>query len=327
MATTVFLEVEPEDTEMVQKQYPDCLVITDNVHADGVLEQCHEAEVLSCFIYSNIGTAELDAMPNLKLILTRSVGFDHIGLGACSARDITVCNVPDYGSHVIAEHVFALLLSRMRNITEADARVEEGVFNYQGLRGMALRGKTIGIIGTGRIGRRAAQIAHGFSMRILAVDKCRTLELVDLLGVEYVLLEEALAQSDILTLHVPAIPETEHLINAERIAQMKKGMILVNTARGSLIDSAALLDALNDQTIAYALLDVLEHEENFEKNRALIEHPHVTSTPHIGFYADDSMQNMYDDCFASIEQWRAGGAPDHTVHAPKIVCDLPGISG
>lgn len=325
MPSIVFLEVDKEDVTQVKAAFPGSLILSAPLSDADVLEQCKDAEVLSCFIYSKVTKDVLQRMANLKLIVTRSVGFDHIDLPACQERGTIVCNVPDYGSYVIAEHVFALLLSTMRRIGEGDKRVEGGTFDYHGLRGMTLRGKTIGIVGTGKIGRRVAQVAHGFGMKLIAFDRCRTLELVDLLGVEYVALEDLYAKSDIITLHMPGIPEAEHMINEKAIAQMKDGVILVNTARGSLIDSPALLQGVKSGKIRYALLDVLEHEKNFSENKELIDQPNVVTTPHIAFYSDESIKSMFVDCFESIEQWKAGKTPEHTVKPPTKVCDLPGM--
>lgn len=322
----LFLEVDPEDAPLVQESFPRATVLAGTLVGEKLVAACGKVEIVSCFINTAFTRDVILQMPALKLLCTRSVGFDHIDVDACRERKITVCNVPDYGSHVIAEHVFALLLSTLRHIPEGQKKVQSGVFDYHGLRGMAMRGKTIGVIGTGKIGRRVAQIARGFGMTILAVDQCRTLDLIDLLGVRYVTLEELLRESDIVTLHVPETPETRHMMNDKTLAQMKSSAVLVNTARGSLIDSHALLDALKRKKIAYALLDVLEHEQNFEENKELISHPKVVTTPHIAFYADDSMRNMYLDSFRSIEQWLAGEEPEHVVRQWKKVCDLPGVT-
>lgn len=323
MTKIVFLQVDSEDQAVVHEHFPDADVF-EGV-PDDLISACKDAEIISTFIGIHWDSNTLSQLPNLTLLSTRSVGFNHIDLEYCSEHGITVCNVPDYGSHVIAEHVFALLLSTLRHIHEADVKVESGEFDYHGLRGVSLRGKTIGIVGTGKIGRKAAQIAHGFGMRILAVDKCRTVELEDLLGVQYVELSEMLRESDIITLHVPALPETTHMINAEAFGQMKDGVCLVNTARGELIDSAALLQALNSGKVRHALLDVLEHEHNFEENKELITHPSVVTTPHIAFYAEESMRNMYEDAFESIAQFMRSEIPDHIVRRPTVVCDLPGV--
>ncbi|MDD4319332.1 MAG: NAD(P)-dependent oxidoreductase [Candidatus Peribacteraceae bacterium] len=322
---TVFLDVDPMDAPLVRERFP-AAAVHPHLPEDETAAACRDATIVSGFITTPFKKSLLEKLPKLKLLLTRSVGYDHIDLDACKERGILVCNVPDYGSHVIAEHVFALLLSTLRHITEGAKRVAGGVFDYHGLRGIALRNKTIGIVGTGKIGRRVAQIAHGFGMKILASDHCRTLELADLLGVQYVPVEGLFAASDIITLHMPATEETEHFIDAKAFARMKDGVTLVNTARGSLIDSNALLQALESGKVGNALLDVLEHEQNFEENRTLLTHPRVVATPHVGFYADDSMRNMYLDSFQSIDQWAQGNAPEHVVHDWRIVCDLPKIS-
>lgn len=322
--TIVFLDVDPEDEALVRGRFPQAGVYGHLSDAD-IVRHCSEARIISLFITTKFSKELIGKLPALKLLCTRSVGYDHIDLDACKERGIIVCNVPDYGSHVIAEHVFALLLSTLRHVPEGDRRVEGGTFDYRGLRGITLRGKTMGILGTGRIGRRVAQIAHGFGMKILAVDQCRSLELVDLLGVAYVSFDELLAQSDIVSLHMPATEETHHIINEKAFAAMKQGVILVNTARGSLIDSKALLRAVQSGRVGYALLDVLEHEHNFEENKELIAESRVITTPHIAFYADESMRNMYLDAFQSIEQWERGQAPWHLIHDWRVVCDLPKI--
>ncbi|MEK7591392.1 MAG: NAD(P)-dependent oxidoreductase [Patescibacteria group bacterium] len=320
----LFLDVEQTDRALVSKHFPHATFADANLQNEKLFERCKDAEIISAFITTPFPRPVIEKLSNLKLLCTRSVGYDHIDIDACRGKGITVCNVPDYGSHVIAEHVFALLLSTLRHIREGEERMESGTFDYRGLRGMALKGKTLGILGTGKIGRRAARIAWGFEMRILATDQCRTMELEKELGVHYVSFEELLKQSDILTLHIPATRETEHLLNASAFAQMKDGVVLVNTARGSLIDSGALLRALDSGKIAYAMLDVLEHEQNFQENETLIRHPKVVTTPHIAFYADDSMRSMYLDSIQSIEQWIAGNVPEHVVRPLNVICDLPG---
>lgn len=323
--TIVFLDVEETDRALVREHFPDTVFADAGLRDAALVNACKDASVISTFITTPFPRQVIKQLPALKLLCTRSVGYDHIDLDACKEREITVCNVPDYGSHVIAEHVFALLLSTLRHIGEGKERVARGTFDYHGLRGMALKDKTIGILGTGKIGRAAARIAHGFGMRILATDQCRTLELERDLGVRYVPFEELLHESDILTLHVPATPETEHLLNDAVFKKMKDGVVLVNTARGSLIDSQALLQALNSGKVAHALLDVLEHEQNFGENKALIKHKNVVATPHIAFYADDSMQSMFNDTFQSIRQWMDGKQPEHMVRPVEKVCDLPSV--
>lgn len=326
MSMPLFLEVDPADEADIRARFPSADLRSDAPEGKALIEACKDRSAVCCFIYSKFTADVIAALPSLKLLCTRSVGFNHIDLDACRARGIDVCNVPDYGSHVIAEHAFALLLSALRHITEAGSKVREGNFDYHGLRGMALMGKTIGIVGTGKIGVNTAKIAHGFGMRILAVDKCRVLELEKTYGVRYVELETLLAESDVISLHVPALPETVHMINDATIAHMKRGVIIINTARGELVDSAALLKGLKSGIVARALLDVLEHERDFRWNKELIEHPGVIVTPHIAFYADDSMHRMYLDSFQSIDEWLAGKPLTHRIAVPTVVCDLPGVS-
>ncbi len=324
MSSVVFLDLEEQDRILVRAQLPDAVFLSCR-KAEDIILQCADAEAISTFITTPFPRDVLSKLPKLRLLSTRSVGYDHIDADTCKERGILLCNVPDYGSHVIAEHVFALLLSTLRHIREGEDRVESGTFDYHGLRGISMKGKTIGILGTGKIGRRVARIAHGFDMTILATDQCRTLELESLYGVRYVALPELLASSDILTLHIPALPGTEHFLDSKAFASMKDGSVLVNTARGSLIDSKALLSALDSGKVSHALLDVLEHEQNFEENKKLIRHPRVVATPHIAFYADDSMKNMCTDSVQSILQWKSGKKPDHVVHPLNVVCDLPPV--
>lgn len=325
MPRITFLEVDEEDTAAVLNKFPDAATHAGIPDEEQIIDACKDAEAVSCFVNSRFSKKVIGALPALKLIVTRSVGYDHIDIGACRERGITVCNVPDYGSHVIAEHVFALLLGTLRHVSEGDRKVKGGTFDYHGLRGMALRGKTMGIVGTGKIGRRVAEIANGFSMEILASDQCRTLDLPDRLRLQYVSLPDLLHASDIISLHVPETPETHHMIDASAFASMKKGVVLVNTARGGLIDSAALLAALEEGKVQYALLDVLEHELNFAENKALLSHPRVVATPHIAFYADDSMRNMYLEALKSIDEWLTGSTPEHIIHPLNVVCDMPAI--
>jgi D-lactate dehydrogenase len=317
-----FLDVDKDDRALIAERYPSARTLGVPSESE-IAASCSDSEAVVTFITVPFPRSLIEKLPRLKLLCTRSVGFDHIDIDACRERGIVVCNVPDYGSHVIAEHVFALLLSTLRHVREGDERVEGGTFDYHGLRGVTLRGKTLGIIGTGKIGRMVAQIAHGFSMKILATDHCRTLELEELLDVQYVPLDELLAKSDIITIHVPAIPETDHMISSAAFKQMKDGAILVNTARGSVIDSPALVKAIKSGKVRYALLDVLEHEKNFTENKELIAFPNVVSTPHIAFYTDESMHNMYFDAFDSIDQWKRKETPEHTVKPPQVVCDMP----
>ncbi len=321
MSTGVFLDVEEQDKALVLSRYPGTTFAEAGLVGDALVAACGGTEVICTFITTTFDRHTIECMPSLRLLCTRSVGYDHIDLAACAERGIVVCNVPDYGSHVIAEHTFALLLSHIRHVQEASTRVRGGSFDYRGLRGVALKGKTIGILGTGKIGRHAAEIAKGFGMKIIATDQYPVSSLEETIGLKYVSLERLLEESDIISIHVPATPETTHMLGDAAFERMKQGVIIVNTARGAIVDQRALLRALDGGTVAAALLDVVEHEQQLGESAQLLRHPKVTATPHIAFYADDSVRVMYEDAFTSIDEWRAGKTPTHAVRtspAPAI---------
>jgi len=300
-----FLEVEEEDSKKIKKAFPKAEIIPKLLTEDEIIEKCAKTEILCVFIYSKITKKVIESLPNLKLIVTRSVGYDHIDLKAAKERKVEVVNVPDYGSHVIAEHVFALLLSGIRRISEGEARIEkENRFEFQGLRGVGLKGKTIGIIGVGKIGRNVARMASlGFLMDVIAYDPEPDEDLARENHFQYVELEEIWKKADIISLHCPLLPATKHLIDKKAIKKMKKGVVLINTSRGGVVKTADLIDGLKSEKISHAVLDVLEHEKNIKNNDILLKMPNVIITPHVAFYADDSMNKMYEDSFASISRF------------------------
>jgi len=220
----------------------------------------NDTEILSSFIYSKLSSEILLQLPNLKLITTRSTGFDHIDLAVCQNKNITVCNVPFYGENTVAEHAFALILTLSRNIHKAYLRTTRGDYTIEGLKGFDLRGKTLGVIGAGHIGLHLIKMGRGFDMKVLAYDNNRDDWQADVLGFKYVGLEELLRNSDIISLHVPDNQATHHLINKSNIGQIKKGAILINTARGGVIETGALIEALDKKILVGAGLDVLEGE-------------------------------------------------------------------
>ncbi len=234
------------------------------------LSPYQDSEAISVFIYSRVDRAILDKFPQLKLVATRSTGFDHIDLAACRERGVLVCNVPAYGENTVAEHTFALILSLSRHIHKSYVRVAQGNFSREGLVGFDLKGRTLGVIGAGRIGMHVIKIARGFGMNVLAADARQDHFLAELLNFRYVPVEELLAQSDIISLHLPYSTATHHFLNAERLRMARKGALLINTARGGLVDTAALLQALDDGTLAGAGLDVLEGEQYMEKEQELL---------------------------------------------------------
>jgi D-lactate dehydrogenase len=285
-----------------------------------------QAEVLCTFIESPIGEAEMSRFPALKLIATRSTGFDHIDLAAAKARSIAVANVPFYGENTVAEFAFALILALSRRIIDADERVRDGVFSPAGLRGFDLAGKTLGIVGTGHIGAHIIRMAAGFGMKVIGFDAFPNAELAEKLGFTYLPLEELLAAADIVTIHVPYNKDTHHLINKENIGSLKKGSYLINTARGAVVETEALIGALKDGSIAGAGLDVLEEEGDMAdemalltaphpkedelkivlENHYLINHPRVIVTPHTAFNTIEAVERILDTTIGNIKSFDSG---------------------
>ncbi len=303
----VFLEVEPEDMQILQKEFPEAQIESEPLSEDKIIQKYADAEIMCVFIYSQLTSNVIENLPNLKLIVTRSVGYDHIDLEAAEKKNVVVCNVPNYGAHVIAEHVFALLLSSVRCIKEGDERVEKCFFDFHGLRGVSLKGKTLGIIGAGKIGQNVARIASlGFLMDVIVSDAHPDEDIAREYHFQYVSLEQVWERSDFITLHVPLIPSTKHMINSETIAKMKNGVVIINTARGGIIDTKALIAGITSEKISHVALDVLEHEQNIQEDKELISLPQVITTPHIAFYADDSMKKMYEEAFVSLHQFLEG---------------------
>ncbi len=235
-----------------------------------------DVNIVSVFIYSKISKDILKKLPKLKLIATRSTGFDHIDLNECSNRKIAVCNVPYYGENTVAEHTFALILSLSRHIHKSYVRTLRDDFSIDGLTGFDLKGKTIGIIGGGHIGLHVARMAKGFGMKVIVYDTSRQSFLAEVIGFDYVSLDGLLRESDIISLHVPYNKHTHHLINRNNIRRIKKGAILINTARGGVVDTNALLFALENKILAGAGLDVIEGEELIKEEHQLL---HKTSNP------------------------------------------------
>jgi len=238
-----------------------------------------DADVISTFIYSDLGGRVLSQFNALKFIATRSTGFDHIDLDLCGERGIKVSNVPTYGDNTVAEHVFALLLAISHNMIEAVDRTRKGDFSQRGLQGFDLDGRTMGIVGTGNIGRHAIRIAKGFGMDVLAYDIAPDEAFAAEIGFDYVPLEELLRRSDVVSLHVPANPSTRHMISEEQFAAMKHGAVLINTARGPIVNVRALLRALSDGRVAAAGLDVLPEEPTIREEAELLR-SFFTERPH-----------------------------------------------
>lgn len=276
------------------------------------IKKFKDAEVISCFINSHLPKQVLQQLPNLKLVATRSTGLDHIDLEEAKKRKITVLNVPTYGENTVAEHAFALILTLSRNIHHSYLRTLHNDFSIDGLMGFDLCGKTIGVIGCGKIGSHLIRIAKGFEMKVIAYDPYQNKKLAKELGFTYVTLKQLLKESDIISLHVPLCQDTKHLINRKNIKTIKPGALLINTARGGLVETNALIKALDKGILKGAGLDVLEEEQiimedkhllrhntqdytrfkSIIKNHKLLKRPNVIFTPHIAFFSQEAVDRI-----------------------------------
>ncbi|MGB9763471.1 MAG: NAD(P)-dependent oxidoreductase [Minisyncoccia bacterium] len=329
MKKIAFLEITEWDKDYL-KNFSDfsskCDFFEEEISLNNV-NKFSQYEIISIFINSKINKEILDNLSNLKLIVTRSTGFDHIDIEECKKRNILVCNVPEYGSHTVAEYTFGLILMLLRKLYDAYHQVREtGSFDLTNLRGYELYGKTLGVVGTGRIGKNVIQIANGFEMNVLAYDKYPNNELLKQLNFKYVSYEKLLQNSDIITFHVSYTPQTHHLLNKDNIKLVKKGAYIINTSRGGVIDTEALYEALKTKQIAGAALDVLEEEGIIKEeqellllsknnlidseklkitllNHLFIDLDNVIITPHNAFNTEEGLKRIIETTIANIEYY------------------------
>ncbi|MYZ46273.1 hydroxyacid dehydrogenase [Propylenella binzhouense] len=333
MKVVVFETEEWEHQACLRLQPEHQVVCTRDALDEEAVSNHAEAETISTFVNSTLSAAVLMRFPELKLIATRSTGYDHIDLDYCRSRGIVVSNVPDYGDSTVAEHAFALLLAVARHLVEAVERTRRGNFSQSGLRGFELRDKTLGVIGTGRIGRRAIEIAKGFGMTVLAFDLHPDEAAAQRLGFRYADVDAVLATADVLTLHVPATPETAGLLSDRAFGLMKPGAVVINTARGNIIDIPALVRALADGRLRAAGLDVLPQEPLIREeaqifradapadghdlralvaNHVLLRFPNVIVTPHNAYNTDSAVGRIIETTLDNIEAF-ARGEPRNVV--------------
>lgn len=263
-----------------------------------------------------------------RLIALRSAGFNNVDLPEAERLGMTVVRVPAYSPHAVAEHAVALVLSLNRMTFRAYNRVREGNFSLDGLLGFDLFGKTVGVIGTGKIGLIFADIMHGFGCKILAADPYPSPDAKPF--VEYVSLEHLLETADIISLHCPLTPETDHLIDAEAIARMKDGVMVINTGRGRVIDTKAVIDSLKSGKIGRLGLDVYEEEEHLffqdlsqrvigdDQFMRLTTFPNVLITGHQAFFTTEALTNIATTTIANISAFESGSGTLHRVTADKI---------
>lgn len=276
-------------------------------------------DAVCAFVNDNVNsdTVERLAGRGVQLIALRSAGFNHVDLAASRRHGLAVVRVPEYSPHAVAEHCVGLILALNRKIYRAHNRVRESNFSLVGLLGFDVYGKTVGVIGTGTIGTRFAEIITGFGTRVIAVDpypNARCLEI----GVTYHSIDEVLAKSDIVSLHCPLTPETRHLLNAERLSKMKDGVMVINTSRGALIDTPAVIDALKSGKIGYLGLDVYEEEADLffedlseqvlqdDVFSRLLTFPNVLITGHQAFFTEEALIEIADTTLENISEFAHG---------------------
>lgn len=334
----VLFEMEPWEHEVFQ----DLQDGNDVVGVAGPLTRHNvrtfeDTQVLSVFTFSDVSADVLRHMPDLRMISTRSTGYDHIDMDYCAQHDIVVSNVPAYGCDTVAEHVFALLLGLSHHIVDAANRTRMGDFAQAGLQGFDLHGKTFGVLGTGDIGRCVIRIAKGFGMGVIAYDVRPDANAARKLGFMYVELDELWARSDAISIHVPAIPATENMVSSAAFDKMKDGVVLINTARGSIVDTQALVRALAEKKVAAAGLDVLAEEPTIREeaellrsvyaptgdvgtllaSQVLLRLPNVIVTPHSGFNTREAVHRLLMTTLGNIDAF-LGGHPVNVVNEPAL---------
>lgn len=322
MTKIAFFEINPWEKEAIEKSAKKLKADIFDQEVENALGRAKDYDIISSFIYSDFSEKILKQLPKLKMIATRSTGMDHIDKTYCQKKGITIANVPHYGENTVAEHAFALILALSRRIVECANRVRQGGFSPGGLTGFDLAGKTIAVIGVGGIGKHVIKMAKGFGMKVIGVARTPNLELAKELGFEYLNLEEALRRAKIVSLHLPLTKETFHMIDRKMVERMKKGSILINTSRGPIVETEALLWGLEEKILAGAGLDVLEEEESLDKPGRLFdpylskddlkelvaahllrEKPNVVITPHNAFNTKEAVGRIVKTTTENIEDF------------------------
>lgn len=326
MNTIIFYDIKQYERDFFEKELYDKFNLEfkeEELNSDTDLSYLEEnAEIISVFTGSRLNKETVDKFKNLKLILTRSVGYSHIDTDYCTQKNIIVANTPHYGDYTVAEYSFGILLNLVRRVCYGESELKNGDM-YPETFGMELYDKTIGIVGTGSIGSKAIKIAKGFSMNVICYDVFENEKLKEEYNIKYTDLDTLCKLSDIISLHAPLTTTSYHIIDSQKIALMKENAVIVNTARGELIDTEALYDALLDNKIKGAALDVLEFEEtisnkrpgeniNFKNlrtsliNNKLLNLKNVIATPHIAYDTKEAVNRILNMTVKSLEEYISG---------------------
>ncbi len=335
MKKVVFFETKPWEVDYVNGSLKDFEVefCEEKLTAENV-EKYADAEVISSFIGSTFTSEVLSKLKSLKMIATRSTGYDHIDLDYCKNSNILVSNVPSYGENTVAEHAMALLLSLSRRIPESIDRVRANSFIPEGLTGRDLKGKVMGVLGTGHIGKNMIAYSLAFGMKVLAYDLYPDEKFASEAGFSYAELDYLFAKADVISLHLPYTKETHHVINKEAISKMKKDVVIINTARGGLIETDALFDGLSSGKVGGAGLDVLEEEKflseevvllhmdnhgevNFKvalENHMMAHLPNVIITPHNAFNSKEALERIITTTIDNVKCYFGGSCKNLVAH-------------
>lgn len=279
-------------------------------------------DAVCAFVNDRVNALAIERLYNngVQLIAMRCAGYSNVDVKAAFQK-LHIVRVPAYSPHAVAEHTMGLLLTLNRRLHKAYNRTREFNFSIVGLTGTDLYGKTVGVIGTGKIGRTFIDICRGFGMRVLAYDKFPAKDS----GLDYVELDTLLRESDVISLHCPLTPDTRHILNRDAFSKMKKGVFILNTSRGALIDSEALLDALNSRTVGGAGLDVYEEEANlFYEDRSdtiihddtlalLVSRPNVILTAHQAFLTEEALHNIAEETLKNLDAFFSGAPLENEI--------------
>lgn len=319
-----FFEIESEQQEYFKNKLKghELIFIRDSLDENTFkkFREIEDLDIVCIFIYSKLNKKVISKFKNIEAIITRSTGYDHIDIKECKKRKIKILNIPDYGANTVAEHTFALILALSRRIHKSYENTIRGKFSLEGLRGFELKGKTIGIVGLGKIGRQVAKISKAFDMKIIVYDIKKDEKFLKKINAEFSDFNNLISKSDIISIHCPYNKKTHHLINKKNIFKIKKGAVIINTARGSIIETNALVQALIKKHISGAGLDVIEEEslikeeaqllsknfprqklENLLENHILLTFDNVLITPHNAFNSIEAIESIAETTIINIK--------------------------
>jgi D-lactate dehydrogenase len=327
-----FVQVKKWEKPIIRRKLKgNAITFLDEPLTEENVSKIKDTEILSVFIATKLTKDLIKKFPKLKLVVTRSTGYDHIDIKQARKQGVCVSNIPTYGENTVAEHTFALILALSRKVHESHLRRLKNDYSIDGLKGFDLKDKTLGVVGAGSIGKHVIRIARGFEMNVLASDRHPDDFLAEEMHFEYTSFQDLIKRSDIVSLHIPYTKSNHHIIDNKMMKKMKKGSILINTSRGGLIDTKALIENLKSGHLLGAGLDVVEGEELIKEEKELLHHgrnaeafeqiaedhvllslPNVVFTPHIAFYSQEALERIIHQTIENIQDFIKNGKDGHT---------------